>query len=192
MLPREHIILRPFAREIVVGREPRIPHLGHEILCPASRGGAHERLCKASVAARKDRLHERLLRRLEVDDNLLRAAQRLCERLHHGVKPLLGRHRHPLERREGLRHERIHAEREHATAALLVHIAAQPLGEVNDRRNVCILLERQPHHDIELEIWDVCRRAEVYCREEMVFLNALVDDCTHACAPCLRRERQRL
>ena len=87
-----------------------------------------------------------------MNDNPLAAAERLYNTLNNGIKALLVRHRHPLEWCEGLRNERIDAECECSAAPLFIHIVPQSLREIDDRVDVRVLLKRQSHHEVKLEI----------------------------------------
>ena len=116
------------------------------------------------------------------------AAEGLCQSLHHGIHPLLVSSRHPLKGGKRLRHKRVDTERQCAAASFLIHIISQTLREINDRVDVSILLERQPHHNIQFEIRDMCSRAEINSGKEMMLFNPLIDDGTHPRTPCLRRK----
>ena len=60
-----------------------------------------------------------------------------------------------------------------------LHIVLEPVREVDDGIDVLFLLERQANHEVETIVRDARRDAEVHRVEEMLFLDALVDDGTH-------------
>ena len=123
---------------------------------------------------------------------MLAAAQRLLDALQGTFDRLLLAHRRPLERRERLRDERIDGERQRPLRAALLHIVLEPPREVDDCPDVLSRLERQADHQIEAIVRDARRKSEIHRVEEMLLLNALVDDGAHALAPRLRRHRERL